>query len=96
MDEKIIELFKKVKDPETSNSIYDLNLVYGYTAHEDSIDIFVNFQGNTPSCYFCKIIAWNIIEKISDDLIKTFKKNGFNKIRILEATNPNIFYKVYP
>jgi len=96
MDKKIIDLLKEVKDPETLSSIYDLNLVYGYTLNDDSIDIFVNFQGNTPSCFFCKAIAWNIIEKISNDLVDTFKNNGFNKIRILEATNPNIFYKIYP
>lgn len=96
MDEKVINLFKKVKDPETDSSVYDLNLIYGYTLNDDSIDIFVNFQINTPSCFFCKSIAWNIIEKISNDLVKTFKETGFKKIRILEATNPNIFYKIYP
>jgi len=96
MDENIIDLFKKVKDPETNSSIYDLNLIYGYTIDNDSIDIFVNFQSNTPSCFFCKAIAWNIIEKISNDLIETFKNSGFKKIRVLEATNSNIFYKVYP
>lgn len=96
MDEKVISLFKKVKDPETNSSVYDLNLIYGYTLEDNSIDIFVNFQGNTPSCFFCKAIAWNIIEKISNDIIETFKRAGFNKIRILEATNPNIFYKVFP
>lgn len=96
MDKKVIDLFKKVKDPETESSVYDLNLIYGYTLNDDSIDIFVNFQGNTPSCFFCKAIAWNIIEKISNDLIKTFKEAGFKKIRILEASNPNIFYKIYP
>jgi len=96
MDKKIIDLFKKVIDPETSKSIYDLNLVYGYTLDDDSIDIYMNFQNSTPSCFYCKIIAWNIIEKISNDLIETFKNSGFMKIRILEAINPNIFYKIYP
>ncbi len=56
----------------------------------------MNFQNSTPSCFYCKIVAWNIIEKISNDLIETFKNSGFKKIRILEAINPNIFYKVYP
>lgn len=96
MKEDVINLLKKIKDPETEISIYDLGLIYGYTIKNNSIDIFVNFQRNTPSCFFCKIISWKIIEDISNNLVEIFKENGFEKIRILEAINPNIYYKIYP
>jgi hypothetical protein len=44
-------------------------------------------------CYFCKTIAWSIIEKISSKILEEFKKEGYKNIKIVEALNPSIYYK---
>ena len=46
--EKIIEILKRVKDPETGVDIVTLGLVYGFTIDENITEIWVDFQGNTP------------------------------------------------
>lgn len=96
MDERIIEVLKKVKDPETQESIYNLGLVAGYTIKNDEIDLFMDFMTRTNSCFFCKIIAWDLINKISDELVKELKSLGFQKIRLIDYINPSIEYKSYP
>jgi hypothetical protein len=53
----------------------------------------VDFQGNTPVCNFCKTIAWSLIEKISNDIMEEFKKEGYKNIKVVEALNPLIYYK---
>jgi metal-sulfur cluster biosynthetic enzyme len=91
--EKIIEILKRVKDPETGVDIVTLGLVYGFTIDENVTEIWVDFQGNTPVCNFCKTIAWSIIETISNDIMEEFKKEGYKNIKVVEALNPSIYYK---
>jgi metal-sulfur cluster biosynthetic enzyme len=91
--EKIIEILKRVKDPETGVDIVTLGLIYGFTIDENITEIWVDFQGNTPDCNFCKTIAWSIIEKISNDIMEEFKKEGYKNIKVVEALNPSIYYK---
>jgi len=91
--EKIIEILKRVKDPETGVDIVTLGLIYGFTIDENITEIWVDFQGNTPECNFCKTIAWSITEKISNDIMEEFKKEGYKNIKVVEALNPLIYYK---
>lgn len=96
MNEKVIEVIKEVKDPETQENIYNLGLVTGFTIEDDSIDLFMDFMSRTNACFFCKIIAWDLINKISEDLINRLKDIGFKKIRLIDHINPQIEYKSYP
>lgn len=96
MEKEVIETIKKVKDPETQESIFNLGLVVGFTIDGNSIDLFMDFMSRTSSCFFCKIIGWDIINKISNDLIGELKTLGFQKIRLLDHINPQLIYKTYP
>ncbi|MCX8095534.1 MAG: iron-sulfur cluster assembly protein [Caldisericia bacterium] len=96
MNEKVIEIIKKIKDPETQESIYNLGLVTGFTIEDDSIDLFMDFISRTNACFFCKIIAWDLINKISEDLINELKNIGFQRVRLIDYINPQIEYKTYP
>lgn len=91
---KIIEILKRVKDPETGMDIVTLGLVDGFTVEENLTKIFVNFQVNTPACFFCKTIAWKIIEDLSNRIVEEFEKEGYYNVRVVEAINPRIFYKI--
>lgn len=93
-EKEVVEILKKVKDPETDTDIVSLGLVYGFTVDGDNIDVWMDFQGNTPGCFFCKTLTWSIIEKISTDTIEKLRESGFKSIRIVEATNPKIVYKL--
>ncbi|MBC7194916.1 MAG: hypothetical protein H5U37_04595 [Caldisericia bacterium] len=96
MDIELIEVFKRVKDPETQENIYNLGLVTGYTVKDKEIEIFMDFMTRTNACFFCKIVAWDLINKITKDLIEELKKFGFEKIRLIDFINPNIVYNSYP
>ncbi len=91
--EKIIEILKRVKDPETGVDIITLGLLYGFTIDENITEIWVDFQSSTPICYFCKTIAWSIIEKISNNIVKELEKEGYKNVKVVEALNPSICYK---
>lgn len=91
-EKEVVELLREIKDPETEMDIVSLGLAYGFTIEGDSIDVWMDFQGYTPGCFFCKTIAWNIIEKISTEIIDKLK-DKFKDVRVVEATNPKIVYK---
>jgi metal-sulfur cluster biosynthetic enzyme len=91
--EKIIEILKRVKDPETGVDIVTLGLIYGFTIDENETEIWVDFQNSTPVCFFCKTIAWSLIEKISTDIVKELEKEGYKNIKVVEALNPSVYYK---
>jgi metal-sulfur cluster biosynthetic enzyme len=92
-DKKIIEILKNVKDPETDTDIVSLGLVYGFTVDEVKTEIWVDFQGKSPGCKFCKALSWSIIEKISSDIVQKLSKDGYKNIKVVEALNPSIYYK---
>ncbi|HDL50606.1 MAG TPA: DUF59 domain-containing protein [Firmicutes bacterium] len=91
-EKEVVDILKKIKDPETGMDIVSLGLVYGFTMDRSSIDVWMDFQGNTPKCFFCKTLAWSIIEKISTEIINKLKSK-FKSVRVIEATNPKIVYK---
>ncbi|RLD13232.1 MAG: hypothetical protein DRI28_06300 [Caldiserica bacterium] len=91
-EKEVVDILKEIKDPETDMDIVSLGLVYGFTIEGDSIDVWMDFQGNTPQCFFCKTLAWSIIEKISTEVINKLKSK-FKSVRVVEATNPKIVYK---
>jgi len=90
--DKLVDILKNVKDPETGLNIIDLGIVYGYTVNDKITEIVVDFQNRTPVCYFCKALAWDIIDKISNDIVNVLKKEGYKNIRIAEYMNPKIVY----
>jgi metal-sulfur cluster biosynthetic enzyme len=96
MDKEIVNIFKRVKDPETGENILNLGIVTGYTIKDKEIEIFMDFMSRENACFFCKIVAWSLINKISEDLIEEFRKIGFEKIRLIDCINPNIEYKSFP
>ncbi len=95
MDEnnKIIEILKKVIDPETGVDIVSEGMVYGFTINEMVTEIWMSFSSATPVCFFCKAVAWTEIEKISNCIVEELGKEGYKNIRVVESLNPKIYYK---
>ena len=84
---------KRVRDPETGVDIVAEGLVYGYTANELITEIWMSFTSNTPACFFCKAIAWTLIEKISDGIVEELQQEGYKNVRVVDALNPRIYYR---
>ncbi len=91
-EKEVVDMLKEIKDPETDMDIVSLGLVYGFVMDRSSIDVWMDFQGKTPRCFFCKALAWSIIEKISTEVVDKLKSK-FKSVRVVEATNPKIVYK---
>jgi len=84
---------KRVLDPETGVDIVTEGMVYGYTANELVTEIWMSFISNTPACFFCRAVAWTLIEKISDGIVEELQKEGYKNVRVVDALNPRIYYK---
>jgi len=84
---------KRVLDPETGVDIVAEGLVYGYTANELVTEIWMRFISNTPGCFFCRAVAWTLIEKISDGIVEELQKEGYKNVRVVDALNPRIYYR---
>nr|WP_243626485.1 hypothetical protein [Candidatus Cryosericum septentrionale] len=48
---------------------------------------------NTPGCFFCRAVAWTLIEKISDGIVEGLQKEGYKNVRVVDALNPRIYYR---
>ncbi|MGB9695116.1 MAG: iron-sulfur cluster assembly protein [Caldisericaceae bacterium] len=93
-DRAIIEILKRIKDPETGLDIVSEGLVYGFTVNELKTEIWMSFESNTPVCYFCKLISWALIQKITQSIVEEFSKSGYINIKVVEALNPKIYYNL--
>ncbi len=79
---KVIEILKKVKDPETNLNIVDEGLVYGLTVKESEVQVFLLMARSTPHCHFCQMIAINVQRKILREIVKVLKEEGFERVEI--------------
>lgn len=93
LERRVVGELKKIKDPETGSDIVSMGFVYGITIEENSVEVWVNFSRGMPGCFFCKVIAWNLIERISKDIVKGLSDAGFRRVRVLESANPELVYK---
>ncbi len=74
--EEIVEILKKVKDPESEMSVFDLGLIkhVDYLEEKKTLIVSCDFLRRNPSCVGCLPIAWMVQKKITDDLSKEFLK----------------------
>ena len=79
---RVIEILKRVQDPETGLSIVDEGLLYGLTVKEDEVEVFLLMARSTPHCHFCQMLAVNVQNKILRDIMDVLKAEGFNKIKV--------------
>ena len=72
--ENIIEILKKIKDPESEQSLYDLQIVkhIDYKEEEKKLIITLDFNSRMPNCIGCKPIAWMLQKKIVEHLENEF------------------------
>jgi metal-sulfur cluster biosynthetic enzyme len=89
----VIATLKRVRDTETGVDIVTERLVYGYTANELVTEIWMSFTSNTPVCFFCKAIAWTLIEKIFNRIVEELQEEGYKNVRVVDALNPRIYYR---
>ncbi len=61
MAEEVLEKLRKVREPETGESIVDLGIVTGVKVDEE-VTVYVRF--NMPSCKACLPIAWMVVRAI--------------------------------
>ncbi|RMG59769.1 MAG: DUF59 domain-containing protein [Deltaproteobacteria bacterium] len=76
--EEIIDILKRVKDPETEMSVFDLGLVRSVDFNEVTGKLIINidFRRRNPSCAGCVPIAWLVQKKITENLAEEFMKFG--------------------
>lgn len=74
--DEIIDILKKIQDPETELSLYELKIVrfVDYKIAREQIIIALDFNNRMPSCIGCKPIAWMIQKKIVKELETEFLK----------------------
>lgn len=66
----VIDVLKRVKDPETDLSLYDLGVVK-YIDYEDEgqkLIIALDFDSRMPSGLCCRPLAWMVQKKMVDEL----------------------------
>lgn len=79
---RVVELLKKVKDPETDLNIVEEGLVHGLTVENKKAMVWLNFVRSTPVCKFCRPIAITLQKRIVRDVISVLEKEGFNEVEI--------------
>jgi len=72
--DEIVAILKRVKDPETGRSLFDLALVKHVDFLEEDGILLVNidFKERMPWCPGCAPIAWLVQKGITDALAKEF------------------------
>ncbi len=72
--ENIIKILKKIKDPESEQSLYDLQIVkhIDYKEEEKELIINLDFNRRMPNCIGCKPVAWMVQKKIVEHLENEF------------------------
>ncbi len=72
--DQIVEILKKIKDPESELSVHDLGLVkyVDYDAGHRKLIVAVKFGSRMPSGLCCKPLAWLVQKKIVDELEEAF------------------------
>ena len=70
----IIKILKKIKDPESEQSLYDLQIVkhIDYKEEEKELIITLDFNRRMPNCIGCKPVAWMVQKKIAEYLENDF------------------------
>ncbi|NJE00186.1 DUF59 domain-containing protein [Thermococcus sp. LS1] len=80
--QRVVEILKKIQDPETGVNIVDEGLVYGLTVEGDRVDVFLLMARSTPECHACQMLAINVQNKILNEILQSLKEEGFNKIKV--------------
>ena len=77
---QIINILKKIKEPESELSLYELKIVnfIDYEKDDKKLIISLDFNKRMPSCVGCKPIAWMLQKKIVEALKNEFSK--FNEV----------------
>lgn len=74
--ESVIDVLKRVRDPETDLSLYDLAVVK-YIDYEDEgrkLIVALDFDSRMPSGLCCKPLAWIVQKKMVDELEREFSR----------------------
>ncbi len=71
--DEIVAILKRVKDPETEKSLFELALVRYVDLREDgTLVVNIDFRRRNPSCAGCVPIAWLVQKGITDALAREF------------------------
>lgn len=82
--ESVIDVLKRVRDPETDLSLYDLGVVK-YVDYEDEgrkLIVAFDFDSRMPSGLCCKPLAWIVQKKMVDELEREF--SGIEEVKEIE------------
>ena len=86
----VIELLKKIKDPEFGVSIVELGLVDGLDVEGGCVTVFVNFNRSLPSCKSCVPLAWMVLRAILREMERALKGAGV-RYRIVEKSSGVVY-----
>jgi metal-sulfur cluster biosynthetic enzyme len=79
---RVVDILRRVRDPETELNIVDEGLVYGLTVEGSRAEVFLMLARSTPKCHFCQSIAINIQNRILRDVVDALKAEGFNTVKV--------------
>ena len=86
--EDIEGILKRIKEPETGFSLWELGIVKAidYIEDEKKLLIYVDFESRLPSCPACVGIAWNLQKGIAKRLFEEFSRyKGVKEIELRDA-----------
>jgi metal-sulfur cluster biosynthetic enzyme len=77
MQKKIEAILARVKEPETSRSVGDLNLVkrVRYSARANAFEVFMDIDASRSSCFVCGLITATIQRSIERELREAFEQD---------------------
>ena len=87
---EIIDILKKVIDPELRHNIVDLGLVYNidFNKEKNSVKILMTFT--TPLCPYGDILIDDVKERLEDEGYKPELEITFNPLWSIDKMSPEI------
>ncbi len=82
--ESVVEALKNIVDPETGINLVDEGLLYGITVEGSKVQVFLRFTSTTPACNFCKILAINVQRRITRDVVRILREDGFGRVEVYD------------
>ncbi|MEK6882468.1 MAG: metal-sulfur cluster assembly factor [Nanoarchaeota archaeon] len=87
-NKEIIDILRKVVDPELRHNIVDLGLIYEVSANENNVKILMTFT--TPLCPYGDMLIEDVKERLEDEGYKPEIEITFNPLWSIDKMSKEI------